>query len=286
MFILSSVKKMVNKLPITELFFLHSLQKKAKKNDGAFAGEYEALDRLTFQLKIDDGYVIDIAASDGYSQSCTLGFFRRKNWSGLAVEMDPIKFSRLSFLYSKFPNAKLARNRVTPKNIRSLLECYEVPKDISLLNLDIDSYDLYVIDQMLQSEYKPQIITMEVNEKIPPGIFFTVDYSDEHYWQGDHFYGCSIDAAASVIKPFGYILHSMLYNNAIFIREDIIPNSFKDLSPKNAYDTGYKNKKNRKELFPWNANTEQWLHSDTNEAIDMIGEHFKKYSGKFTLRKI
>jgi hypothetical protein len=236
-------------------------------------------------IHIDNGFVIDIAASDGYSQSCTLGFFRRKGWSGLAVEMDPNKFSKLSFLYANYTNAKLARNRVTPNNIKSLLDAYEVPKDISILNLDIDSYDLYVIREMLKADYKPKIISMEVNEKIPSGIFFTVDYDDKHYWQGDHFYGCSIDAASSVVKPFGYILYSMEYNNAIFIRDDLISNDFSDLTAENAYIIGYKNQANRKKLFPWNSNVEQWLHSNTDDSIDLIREYFKKYEGKFTLRK-
>ena len=85
--------------------------------------------------------------------------------------MDPFKFSKLAFLYSVFPNAKLARGRVTPGSVESLLSA-EVPTDYALLNLDIDSYDLAVIDEMLKSGYKPTIISMEVNEKIPPPIYF------------------------------------------------------------------------------------------------------------------
>ena len=86
---------------------------------------------------------------------------------------------------------RLARARVTPLNLVNSQPGNEVPKNFELLNLDIDSYDLRVVETILSSGFRPQIISMEVNEKIPSGIFFTVEYDDEHYWKGDHFYGCS-----------------------------------------------------------------------------------------------
>ena len=272
---------------ISRLNDIYNINAEAQTDaDLSFAGEYHLLNLLTDKLKITNGFVIDIAANDGCTQSCTLGFFRRDGWSGLAVEMNPINFSKLAFIYAVFPNAKLARCRVTPKNIKPLLDSYEVPRDISVLNLDIDSYDLYVIEEILKANYKPRLISMEINEKIPAGIFFTVEFNDEHYWQNDHFFGCSIDAACSVVKPFGYILYKMEYNNAIFIRNDIILNSCADLTPSDAYNLGYKSRPNRKELFPWNADVEHWLHSSVDDCIVLIREYFKKYNGKFKLSKI
>ena len=272
---------------ISRLNNIYNINAKAQAEvDPSFAGEYHLLNLLTDSLNITNGFVIDIAASDGCTQSCTLGFFRRDGWSGLAVEMNPINFSKLAFIYAVFPNAKLARCRVTPKNIKPLLDSYEVPKDISVLNLDIDSYDLYVIEEILKANYKPKIISMEINEKVPAGIFFTVEYSDKHYWQNDHFFGCSIDAACSVVKPFGYILYKMEYNNAIFLRDDLLSNGFADLTPEKAYELGYKSRPNRKELFPWNADVEQWLHSSIDDSIVSIREYFQKYDGKFKLSKV
>src|SRR6202043_16319 len=97
----------------------------------------------------------------------------------------------------------------------------EVPSDFTLLNLDIDSYDLHVIGELLKGDFRPKIISMEINEKIPPPLFFSVNFDDAHYWRGDHFYGCSLSAAASVVKPYGYKLESLQSNNAIFVRDDV-----------------------------------------------------------------
>ncbi len=270
---------------IKQLRTLFKHHTKSTQEKISYAGEYEHLKQILSRMDVNNGYVVDIAASDGVTQSCTLGFFENPNWAGLAVEMDPFKFSKLAFIYANFPNAKLARGRITPNNISFIMNGFEVPHEFTLLNLDIDSYDLYVIDKLLKSGFKPKIISMEVNEKIPPPIFFTVDYDEAHYWQGDHFYGCSLSAASDTVKPYGYILESLQYNNAIFIRSDMANDLFDDLSVETAYDIGYRNKSDRKKLFPWNSNVDCLLDQSTHDSITFLNELFKKYNGKYTLRQ-
>ena len=256
----------------------------AESVDGSYAGEFDHIDKLLGTLGIQGGYVVDIAAADGFTQSSTLGLFKRPEWAGLAVEMDPKKFATLAFIYANFPRARLSRSRVTPLNIRSLLECFEVPKDFDLLNLDIDSYDLYVVESMLKAEFRPKIISMEINEKIPPPIFFTVDYDESHYWQMDHFFGCSILAAATIVKPFGYVLQNLVYNNAFFVRNDIAFNRISDMNVDDAYINGYVNAPGRDALFPWNTDVNCLLEYSADQSFDFLKVYFKKYNGKYTMR--
>jgi hypothetical protein len=68
----------INKL--IDLFRLN--QKVQNRDDGSSLGEYEMLNQLVNKLEIDNGFVIDIAASDGYSQSSTLGFFAEQDGLG------------------------------------------------------------------------------------------------------------------------------------------------------------------------------------------------------------
>ena len=214
--------------------------------------------------------VVDIAASDGFSQSCTLGFYR-KGYEGLAVEMDPIKFATLSFLYRNFENVRLMKVRVTPDNVASILSAAEIRKDsFIILNLDIDSYDLHVVTAILSAGYRPTIISMEINEKIPSGIHFTVNYDINHYWQGDHFYGCSIDAAYNTVIPYGYILYKVNYNNAFFVNTSHTDVLLNPLLPAEAYAEGYRYKKDRKELFPWNNDVDYWLELSKPKAVEEI----------------
>ncbi len=258
----------------------------SKSNDTSFAHEHTHLRKLTTMLDIGHGFVVDIAASDGVNLSTTLGFFKDPNWRGLAVEMDPVRFAKLAVVYSNFPNARLARGRVTPNNVASLLQGYEVPKDFSLLSLDIDSYDLYVLKEILNAGYHPRIITMEINERIPPPIYFTVEYDDKHFWQGDHFFGCSLAAAADLAKSQGYILESLRYNNAIFIRADVAGKLFSDTSIEKAYAEGYQNKPDRAKLFPWNEHFDQLFSMSSDGALKLLHDAFSKYKGLYTLRPV
>lgn len=252
--------------------------------DTSFGGEYEHLRMLSSKLNITKGFVVDIAAADGIDQSCTLGFFKDANWNGLAVEMDPLKFARLAFLHTNFPNAKLARGRVTPLNVAALLAGFEVPNEFDILNLDIDSYDLDVLDAMIKSGFRPKIISMEINEKIPPPLYFNVDFTPTHVWQTDHFFGCSLTAAAAVVRPHGYILESLQYNNAVFVRSDLAKGVFADQDVAAAYDAGYRNKPDRTKLFPWNADMDCLLGYTPQQALEFVTNYYKKYAGKFTLR--
>ena len=45
---------------------------------------------------------------------------------------------------------------------------------------------------------------MEYNEKIPPPIFFSMNYAREWPWKGDHMYGVSLAYATYTLGEFGY----------------------------------------------------------------------------------
>jgi len=255
----------------------------SRNGDASYAGEYGYLVKLISLLNLEKGFVVDIAASDGVTQSCTLGFFKDPNWSGLAVEMDPIKFSKLAFVYADLTNTKLARCRVIPRNVSSLLRGFEVPTDFTLLNLDIDSYDLFIIEEILKAEFRPKIISMEINEKFPPPIFFTVNYDEDHFWQMDHFFGCSLTAASAVVKPYGYVLESLQYNNAMFVLADIAKGLIEDMDVEQAYKVGYRNKSDRNLHFPWNRDVNCLLDFSPEESLKFIDNYFNKYKGKYNL---
>jgi hypothetical protein len=144
---------------LSHIYKILKLEYKSKKLDGSFAGEYKALKNLVNKMNTLNDFIVDIAASDGWTQSPTYPFFK-EGWPGFAIELDPLKFSCLSFLYAKFPEVSLIRNKVTPSNVVSLMEGCNVPKDFAILNLDIDSYDLHVLHSLLKAGFRPNIISM------------------------------------------------------------------------------------------------------------------------------
>ena len=70
---------------------------------------------------------------------------KNENFSGLSIEPDSEKFKKMNFLYKNFNNTHLSNSKVTPENVIYLLKEFDVPENFDLLNLDIDSYDLFVV---------------------------------------------------------------------------------------------------------------------------------------------
>jgi hypothetical protein len=255
--------------------------------DSSFAGEAEQIERQLRLLGIHAGSIVDIAASDGVTLSCTLQYFRRPEWGGLAVELDSSKFAKLAYVYDEFEGVNLARCKVTPLNVVELLRSNSIPIDFELLNLDIDSYDLFVLKAILEGGYRPRLISMEINEKIPPPLFFTVRFDESHGWSGDHFYGCSIVAAAETMANHGYVLALLEYNNAIFVEESCARSArIESQTAEDAYNKGYRTRVERKTLFPWNADVDVALDMDPPKAEAFFSQKFQKYDGLFELYEL
>lgn len=252
--------------------------------DTSFCGEFASIEKLLSRIGITQGYVVDIAAGDGVTLSSTLPLFRR-GWAGLAVEIDPQKFALLASIYARFDAARLARAKVTPRNVAALLKANQVPLTFDVLNLDIDSYDLAVIEAMLVAGYRPKVISMEINEKIPPPIFFTVAYDDDHVWHLDHFYGCSLTAACTVLRANAYVLESVEFNNAMFVARECAQ-EIEDVEEEAAYKAGYAERTDRKALFPWNTDMEMLQTMEPVDAVAAIRRKFSAYDGKFILKAL
>jgi hypothetical protein len=244
--------------------------------------EYKLLLRISDEPIDSNSYIVDIAASDGVTMSPVYPFFK-KGSKGLAVEFDPLKFAKLAFIYRFFPDVILLKQKITPVNIAKVMNSNSVPKDFEILNLDIDSYDLEVVDSILSSGFKPKIVTLEINEKIPPGIYFNVKYNSEHYWQGDHFYGCSLTAASITMNSHDYRLVWLEFNNAIFVHKNSTICSLESLTVEAAYKTGYLDRPDVQTLFEYNNDVWHWNYLPQSEAIIEIENFFSHYHGKFEL---
>ena len=222
-------------------------------------------------------FCVDIAASDGQTMSNTYALFK-DGWISLVVEYDTSKFAKLSRKFRKFHDVNLAKTKVTPFNVISLLKGYEVPEKFGFFNLDIDSYDYYILEQIL-SCFRPSLICAEINEKIPPPIKFTVKYSPKHVWAEDHFHGQSISQLHFLCDKFNYCLVKLHYNNAFIIPEEL--NIYSTLTPQEAYTQGYLNQPDRQDKFPWNKNMEEIHSLSPKEAVNFLNTFFKRYEGKY-----
>jgi len=121
---------------------------------------------------------VDIAAGDGVTMSNTLAL-ARAGWNGLAVEGDAALFADLTRAYARYPKVRLASAMVTPDNVADLLRAHDVPREFGVLSLDIDGYDHFVLDRLLEA-FRPGLICAEINEAIPPPVKFSVTSDPDH----------------------------------------------------------------------------------------------------------
>jgi hypothetical protein len=242
-------------------------------------GEDAIIGELLGKISIRHRFAVDIGAGDGEAMSNSYGLFR-SGWDGLAAEWDGAKFAKLAYRYAGFPGARLARARVTPANVVGLLAAAETPREFGFLNLDIDSFDHFVLERLL-SEYRPSLICAEINEKIPPPLKFAVKWDPGHRWAQDHFFGQSLSMLEDLAKSNGYALVALEYNNAFLIARELNPVPI--VSAQEAYRAGYSARADRLQRLPWNRDMEPLLTMDAEAARAFVREKFAAYEGMYVL---
>lgn len=260
---------------------------KIVRKDNSFANESEIIEKIVNQIELRDNFLVDIGAADGIRQSSTSHHLNRLGWTGALFENNPESFARLSFLYNDRNDLLLCKVKITPDNVTQLFLGIGIPKSFGYLNIDIDSYDLSVIRALLKNGFRPSVISMEINENFPPEFYFEVLYNENHAWQGDSFLGCSLAAADSSLKNFGYSLVCLEYNNAFFVINEYSSRFQLSENLYAIYDNGYKLRPERTRMFPWNSSME-FMHSEipAKEKIAIIHKRYFQYKDQYLLHEI
>ena len=242
-------------------------------------GEENVIRRLLDGLGAPTGFAVDIAACDGVTRSNTRSLYDT-GWAGLAVEGDPGRFASLARAYRPLPAVSLARQWVTPDNVAPLLHGHGAPREFAFLSLDIDGYDHFVLRALLE-EFRPVLICAEINEKVPPPLKFTVLYDPDYAWAGGHFYGQSVSKLHELAQAFGYALVEQHYNNAFLV--PVERGGLRGLSPEEAYASGYLDRPDRLERFPWNTDMEAIHALDPADQVAFLEQRFAQYRGQYEL---
>lgn len=148
------------------------------------------------------GFCVEAGAGNGGPTNPTYGVLTEHAWRGLLVECDADKFSALA---GRWPSVALSNARLDPYNVATLFASHDVPRNFEWFVLDIDGYDCSVAEAVLDAGYRPQLLTVEVNEKIAYPIKFSVRYSPAYAWRVGHFYGASIARWEELLLSSGYV---------------------------------------------------------------------------------
>lgn len=156
----------------------------------------------------------EVGAWDGIFASNIYSLWHDRGWRGVLIEADAAKFSELQ-------RNTADRNTVClnfsieasgPRALERIFTDANLPHEIGVLSLDIDSFDYHVWNEM--KSLRPQVAIVEHNQNIPPHV----DYYDP---PGHVYLKCSAKALERVGRDKGYKLICCTQVNSIFVREDL-----------------------------------------------------------------
>lgn len=238
----------------------------------------QQLQNLFTDLGIEQGVCVDIGAYDGLNYSHTYPLFEQ-GWSGLLLEPDLQRFSLLSSVYRRFPQAFLSRSFVTPVNVSDLLRAYAIPEQFDFLSLDIDSYDFFVLEALLTT-HRPTLIVAEVNEVIPPPVQFAVKYDPDFRLQiNKRFYGQSLAQLDILCQRHGYAMIDMYYMDVFLIDKKYIDGDLPSLAE--IYQRGLLSRPLPAYYADYPFDVSSLLQASPAEALEIVKTGFAEFEERF-----
>jgi len=235
-------------------------------------GEQEIIKQIAQELSPHiHKYAVDVGAGDGMTFSNTYPLYR-EGWNGICFEPSVPQFHDLTHSLKDSPNKiGLCNEFVTPDNVLTFFEGFNIPKDFGFLSLDIDSYDYYVLEKILE-KYTPAFICTEINENIFPPVCYALKYQNMNRIPLK-LLGQSISMVEKLLQSKNYSLICLEYNNLFAVRNDLICH-LKSFQPKKSTELYYEGFINKND----NSIKLHWSFDDTWNLLQMTPEQrFKTY---------
>lgn len=163
-------------------------------------------------------FCCDIGAWDGKHLSNTYCLLNEKNWSGVLIEADTIRFEELKYLYSNREDVLTLNSLVSfdgENSLSSILQKNNII-EIDFLTIDIDGNDYHIWKSLDSNIYKPRVVCIEFNPTISNNVF----YIQEPNMKIQH--GSSLLAFTELGISLGYSLIATTIYNAFFVRDDLL----------------------------------------------------------------
>ncbi|HPQ82275.1 MAG TPA: hypothetical protein PL191_00865, partial [Candidatus Saccharimonas sp.] len=133
-------------------------------------GEDGIIEEIFRRIGTDSKYSVEFGVEDG-SECNTRFLIEQRGWDSLRMDGSDNNPEHIKKEY------------ITPENINKLFKKYNVPKNLDLLSIDIDSNDIYVW-KALNTEYRPRLVIVEYNATIAPCFSEAVKYEPGLTWDG------------------------------------------------------------------------------------------------------
>ena len=271
---------------IRELYFRKYLKFRFGIVDTSHANQFYALWHILKSHPLKSNYLIDIDASDGVSFSVVRPLLLL-GWHGLLIENEKEPFKKLESLYVSNKSVNTLCEKVSPSNIDSILDKEKIA-GIGFLNIDIDAYGLEIFRTFARRAIRPEIISPEINEKIPPPLYFEVQYSSEYMFNphdyGGAFFGCSLQAVFETALEHNYEVIHLEYNNVFLIdRRYVQKDKMSFQNARELWLQGYVRQALRDSYFPWNSEYSHLFETTPADGLKFFEDKFESCPYQYIL---
>jgi hypothetical protein len=194
-------------------------------------GEDGILDYLTRKLLRPNRFFFEIGAASGV-ENCTAWLAYARNYAGVWVEGDAFA-SRVSQAVVRDWNWAVHSvcRLVQPGNVTRLMALCPF-KEPDVFSLDIDSFDYYIAETILEQGLRPKIWVVEYNSVFGPEravtipLAATISRFDAH--PSGLYYGCAVGAWRKLFAHYGYTFVTVdgSGTNAFFVDPAQFPSGF------------------------------------------------------------
>lgn len=243
-------------------------------SENSYGGEAHHF--ISYARKNPGATLVDIGAADGRTLS---NIAMAKEMFGnpqILVESSPVTFAQLALNNYIYSDDILIRIKVNPDNIKLMVKAFELDVKPYAVSIDIDSYDYFVVDQLM-SVSKPELICVEWNPIFPANEFFSVTI-DFREWEGNWFFGASAAAWCELFSRHGYDAIDVCGMSIIGA-----PKSSAQIKL-SAHEILHKYLNNPE--YAETPTSKALIKGDASKVSRIIDEILSRYEGKFVYRKI
>jgi len=178
------------------------------------------IDFIFQNIGIEHHWFADFGAGAYDGKMSNTRKLKQDGWFGFGVDMSPTE------------DPWIIKEFIKPDNACSILKSMAAPVDLDFLNLDIDSCDFYVLQNILK-EYKPRLICTEFNGTLEPEQSLVLEYEEGYTWDKTNKYGYSFAAGKKLLEENGYVIIFNQHDTNIFaIRKELAPENFTEVTAK------------------------------------------------------
>jgi len=155
----------------------------AARNVNSQCGEDGIIEAILAMLPTRDRWCVEFGAWDGRHLSNTRRLIDEAGYCAVMIEADKTSFSNLKKGFDANTNVTCLQAFVgyNPDNgLDALLKSTPCPLDFDILSIDIDGNDIHVWDAI--QVYRPKLVVIEFNPRIPSAVAFTQQRNPKIKW--------------------------------------------------------------------------------------------------------